>query len=94
MNAYSILSLKGFSSKALLAFNVIVGKVGTTNKNEFLTDYKELFMTYSIYVFDNVIVLFAKNGCFCIHDECMSGSTFIIANYFIILKQVQASLVR
>ena len=78
----------------MLAFNINVEKVGTTNKNEFLTDYKELFVTYSIYVFDNAIVLFAKNGCFYNHDECMSGSTFIIAKDFIILKQVQASLVQ
>lgn len=68
MNA--VFEPKGFSSKALLAFNINVEKVGTTNKNEFLTDCKELFVTYSIYVFDNVIVLFAKNGCFYNHDEC------------------------
>lgn len=54
---------KYFSSKALLAFNIIVGKVGT-NKNEFLTDCKELFVTYSVDVLKNVIMLFTKMGAF------------------------------
>lgn len=73
MNAYGILNPKGFSSKALLAFNIIVGKVRTTNKNEFLTDCKELFVTYGIYVLDNVIVLFAKMGAFVIMMNVCQG---------------------
>ena len=58
---------------ALLAFNIIVGKVETTNKNEFLTDCKELFVTYTTHVFNNVTILFAKMGAFVITMNICQG---------------------
>lgn len=71
---------------------------GAKNKNEFLTDCKELFVTHSIHVLSDIIILFAKMGAF-----VTTTNIYIYARvhfhygnkkYPTILKRVQVSLVQ
>lgn len=66
----------------------------TINKKEFLTDCKELFVTYSIHVLDNVIVLFAKMSAFIITTNVCVRVQFHYGRTFLKLEQVQVSLVQ